>query len=75
VDAVKEVLEITEESIEPAPSIGNKYSADFIQGMWKKDENFIMLLNVNNVFARDELSIIQESSEEPTELAEAEAEA
>ena len=63
VDAVSEVLEIAKDSIEPAPGIGNKYNADFLQGMWKKDEAFIMLLNVNNVFAREELSIIQESVE------------
>lgn len=64
VDAVSEVLEIAQDTIEPAPSIGNKYNADFLQGMWKKDENFIMLLNVNNVFASEELSVIQESVEE-----------
>ncbi len=47
VDAVTEVLEIAQDTIEPAPSIGNKYNADFLQGMWKKDDDFIMLLNVN----------------------------
>jgi len=70
VDAVREVLEIAKDTIEPAPSIGNKYNANFIQGMWKKDEDFIMLLNVNNVFASEELNVIQETSEEqvvPTE--------
>ena len=63
VDAVSEVLEIAKDSIEPAPSIGKKYNADFLQGMWEKDEAFIMLLNVNNVFAREELSVIKESVE------------
>ena len=71
VDAVSEVLEIASDTIEPAPSIGNKYNANFIQGMWKKDEDFIMLLNVNNVFAREELSVIQESGEEQLVPAEA----
>ena len=71
VDAVSEVLEIEQDTIEPAPSIGNKYNANFLQGMWKKDEDFIMLLNVNNVFAREELSVIQESAEEKNVPAEA----
>ena len=71
VDAVSEVLEIEQDTIEPAPSIGNKYNANFLQGMWKKDEDFIMLLNVNNVFAREELSVIQESAEEKHVPAEA----
>ena len=64
VDAVKEVLEISGETIEPPPSIGNKYRTSFIEGMWKKNEDFIMLLNVNNVFAREELVVIQDSAEE-----------
>jgi purine-binding chemotaxis protein CheW len=71
VDAVSEVLEIATDSIEPAPSIGNKYSADFLQGMWKKDEDFIMLLNVNNVFAQEELSVIRESAENQPDTIEA----
>jgi len=71
VDAVSEVLEIEQDAIKPAPSIGNKYNANFLQGMWKKDEDFIMLLNVNNVFAREELSVIQESAEEKHVPAEA----
>jgi purine-binding chemotaxis protein CheW len=71
VDAVKEVLEISKDSIEPAPTIGNKYNVDFIEGMWKKDEDFIMLLNVNNVFEKGELNVIQETSDEMVELEQA----
>ena len=71
VDAVSEVLEIEQDTIEPAPSIGNKYNANFLQGMWRKDEDFIMLLNVNNVFAREELSVIKESIEKQVIPAEA----
>lgn len=73
VDAVKEVLEIPNDQVEAAPSIGNKYNADFIQGMWKKDDDFIMLLDVNGVFDREELEAIQETSQEEAEATEVDA--
>lgn len=61
VDAVKEVLEIEEKDIEPAPNIGTKYKAEFIKGMWKKDDGFIMLLNIDTVFTSDELVMVKEA--------------
>ena len=64
VDSVNEVLEIDEEKIEPAPTIGTKYKAEFIQGMWKKDEIFIMLLDIDKVFASIEMSVLQDSKQE-----------
>src|SRR6056297_1377038 len=57
VDAVSEVLELEENQIEPSPSIGTKYKAEFIKGMWKKDESFIMLLNLDLIFTRDEIVV------------------
>ena len=64
VDAVSEVLELEENQIEPSPSIGTKYKAEFIKGMWKKDESFIMLLNLDLIFTRDEIVIVEEKTNE-----------
>jgi len=64
VDAVSEVLELEDEKIEPSPSIGTKYKAEFIKGMWKKDENFIMLLNIDLIFTRDEIIVVDEKKAE-----------
>lgn len=64
VDAVSEVLELENEKIEPSPSIGTKYKADFIKGMWKKDESFIMLLNINLIFTSDEIMVVEEKKTE-----------
>jgi purine-binding chemotaxis protein CheW len=60
VDAVQEVFEISEEEIKPAPSIGSKYKSEFIEGMVKANEQFIMLLNLDKVFSSDELITLQE---------------
>jgi purine-binding chemotaxis protein CheW len=65
VDAVQEVFEITEDEIKPAPSIGSKYKSEFIEGMVKANEQFIMLLNLDKVFSSDELSIVKESIAQP----------
>lgn len=35
----------------------------FIAGMWKKEEAFIMLLNIDDVFTEDDLLIVQDVKE------------
>ncbi|MBC7923830.1 MAG: purine-binding chemotaxis protein CheW [Ferruginibacter sp.] len=62
VDAVQEVLEIGEDQIKPSPSLGSKYQSEFIRGMVKMEEQFIMLLNIDRVFSTDELTVVKESS-------------
>lgn len=63
VDAVQEVLEIEKESIQPAPSIGSKYRTEFIQGMIKQNEQFIMLIDLDLIFSDTELTLLQENTQ------------
>lgn len=59
-DSVHEVMELEPESIEPAPRIGTRMNTDFIKGMGKRDEEFVMILDIDKVFSADELtSLIQ----------------
>lgn len=69
VDAVQEVREIEQSSIQPAPSIGSKYRSEFIEGMVKVNDQFVMILNLALVFTTDEVSIIQETTEEKISIA------
>jgi purine-binding chemotaxis protein CheW len=64
VDSVQEVLEIDDASIMPPPSIGSKYKSEFIEGMAKVNDEFIMLLNMDLIFSTDELSLLKDSSAE-----------
>jgi len=57
-DSVQEVLELEPENIEPAPRIGTKLNTEFLVGMGKRDESFIMILNIDKVFTLDELSAV-----------------
>ncbi len=61
VDSVQEVFELNPSEIEPAPRIGTKLNTDFIKGMGKRDDMFIILLNIDRVFSSEELNIIQQS--------------
>lgn len=63
VDSVQEVLEITDDQIQPPPSIGSKYQSQFIYGMAKINDKFIMLLDMDKVFSAEELSSMQSSTE------------
>ena len=69
VDAVSEVLEIDENLIEPSPSIGTRYKAEFLKGMWRNGEDsFIMLLNIDLIFSTDEVIMLQTKTEEAGEI-------
>jgi purine-binding chemotaxis protein CheW len=63
VDEVVSVTEIENSSIEPPPSIGNKYKSDFIYGMAKVDDKFIMLLDMQKVLDSEEIANISEASQ------------
>lgn len=60
VDAVNEVIDIPPTSIEPAPSFGSKIRIDFIAGIGKLENQFVILLNINKVLSVSELSSIEE---------------
>jgi len=65
-DSVKEVIDIEPENIEPAPKIGTKLNTDFIKGMGKIGDEFIIILNFDKIFTSEELSFVNdaESSKE-----------
>ena len=50
VDSVQEVLEINENEVGAPPSIGNKYRSEFIEGVARVNDEFIMLLDMDLIF-------------------------
>jgi purine-binding chemotaxis protein CheW len=58
-DSVQEVIELEPDQIEPAPRIGGRIGTDFIKGMGKRENAFIMILDIDKVFSLDELEAIQ----------------
>jgi len=57
-DSVHEVMDIEPENIEPAPRIGTRLNTDFIKGMGRRDEEFVMILDIDKVFSSDDLSMV-----------------
>ena len=55
-DSVQEVVEMEAEKIEPAPHIGTKLNTDFIRGMGKVDDHFVMILDIDRIFSSAELA-------------------
>ena len=56
VDAVSEVLEVSDADIEPAPAFGAKIRADFIAGMGKIGGKFVIILDIQKVLSVDEIA-------------------
>ena len=54
-DSVQEVIEMEPSQIEAAPHIGSRLNTDFIKGMGKHDNRFIMILDIDRVFSSAEL--------------------
>lgn len=68
-DAVREVLDLAADQIEPPPRLGMKLKSEFIRGMGKQGESFIIILDIDRIFSSDELCVINaaESLEAPGE--------
>lgn len=66
VDAVNEVLDIAHDSIELPPAFGSRIRADFIRGIGKVEEKFVILLDVDQVFSVDELAALVDASADMT---------
>ena len=58
VDAVSAVVDLADADIEPPPKFGAKLRADFITGMGKIAEKFVIILNVDRVLSIDELAML-----------------
>lgn len=58
VDAVSAVIELPLCDIEPPPSFGSKIRTDFIEGMGKINDRFVIILNVGRVLSVEELSTL-----------------
>ncbi|PLY00576.1 MAG: chemotaxis protein CheW, partial [Desulfuromonas sp.] len=53
-DMVEEVIDLRSEQIEPPPKLGSQLRAEFIVGMGKQEEAFIILLDIDKIFSGEE---------------------
>ena len=57
-DSVQEVIEMEPAQIEAPPHIGTHLRTEFIRGMGKHNERFVMILDIDQVFSGTELIAI-----------------
>jgi purine-binding chemotaxis protein CheW len=62
-DSVHEVMELEPEHIKPAPKIGARMNTDFLKGMGKRDEEFVMILDIDKIFSADEMAMMSVDGE------------
>lgn len=62
VDSVQAVIEIDQKSIMPPPNLGSKYRSEFIVGVANDHDNFIMILNMDEVFSSEEIADLSTTS-------------
>jgi purine-binding chemotaxis protein CheW len=54
---------MTSDQINPPPRMGTSIRADFIRGMGKQNEEFIMILDIGRVFSAEELQVLRSTEE------------
>jgi purine-binding chemotaxis protein CheW len=68
-DSVHEVIELEPGNINPPPKIAMRWRTEFIQGLGKRGDDFIIILDFNSVFSSDELTLVRELAPEAQQLA------
>ncbi len=58
VDAVNEVAELPEDAVEPPPRMGLAVDAAFIRGMARRNDDFVMILDVDKIFSGEEVAVM-----------------
>ncbi len=61
-DQVREVINLEASQIEPPPRIGARLDTQFIRGMGKLDDQFIIILDIEKVFSLRELEFVASAS-------------
>lgn len=64
VDSVREVFELPTDRIESAPRMGTSISTDYIKGIGKQDDLFIIILDIGRIFSAAELALAREAQKD-----------
>jgi purine-binding chemotaxis protein CheW len=62
VDKVQDVITLDENEIKPVPPMSKEFNAEFLKGIAKRDDNFILLIDVDKIFSSSEIKEIKNVS-------------
>ena len=57
-DAVQEVVDIDPSQISPPPKLGAKVNTEFLQGMGKRGDGFLMILDIDKVLSMEDITVV-----------------
>jgi purine-binding chemotaxis protein CheW len=66
-DSVHEVIELDPANVVPPPRLGMRWRTEFIDGMGKRGDDFLIILNVNAVFSSEALALVCDNAAEREE--------
>lgn len=58
-DSVQEVMTMEPDQIVPPPKIGTRLNTEFIKGMGKKNDEFVIIIDIDRIFSLDEVASFQ----------------
>ncbi len=64
-DAVSQVIDLASADIEPPPAFGSRVRVEFLLGMGKLDQKFVLLLDIDKLLSTSELVTVASTAEEP----------
>ncbi len=64
-DSVQEVIELDESHIVPPPHMGTRIDTEVIRGMGKRDDHFLIILDIDRVFTADEVRAVNTETSPP----------
>jgi purine-binding chemotaxis protein CheW len=59
VDKVQDVITLEENEIKPVPPMSKEFNAEFLKGIAKRDDQFILLIDVDKIFSSSEIKEIK----------------
>jgi len=62
VDAVQDVVEISEDKIEKTPEVGFKFKSRYLQGIIQLQESMVMILNLDTILAIEDVIELTEKA-------------
>ena len=60
-DAVHEVVELEADSIEDAPKVASRWNTEFILGIGKSNDRFIIILDIERIFSSSEAELMEDT--------------
>jgi purine-binding chemotaxis protein CheW len=66
-DSVQEVIDLESDQVEPAPRIGTQLNTEFLKGMGKHNDQFLLILDIDRVFSEAELELVSSTRKQAGE--------